>query len=154
MSGTESSARSHTGSAGLLSATYHFMMSCIMDELSHAGFRDLSKTQLHVLARFGEQAMSLAQLSQRVQIPVQVLANITNMLETSGYLTEVSDGTVIGEVGYVVTSRGYDALDVIAKGERRVERAWIDHLGEHGLQRVIASLDDLFHATRRATKGD
>lgn len=154
MSSLESSALNTTGSAGLLSATYHFMMRRIIDELSHAGFNDLSKTQLHVLARFGDQEQSLAQLSERVQIPVQVVANIANTLVRSGYITKVFEGAVLRTVRYVVTPRGYEALNIVNQGQQAVEQEWVDQLGQDEVQGIMSSLNSLFHATTSAGKRD
>lgn len=142
-----------TGTAGLLSATYHFMMGRILDELIYEGYRDLSKTQLHVLARFGTGEMTLAEISDRVQIPVQVVANITHMLSTSGYLTHVSESSALGTASYAVSERGHAALTIVDQGQKAVERGWVDQLGEQEVRRIIDSLSSLFQASIRVAEG-
>jgi len=139
-----------TGVAGLLSATYHFMMSKIMDRLVVEGYRDISKTQLHVLARFDSEGMTLNEISQRVQISVHIVSNIIKMLVTEGYAFETEEGADIGDYKYALTNRGYRVLAIVSKEQKAVEEEWQQYLGERELSLVISNLERLFNATLRA----
>ncbi|WP_022870145.1 MarR family winged helix-turn-helix transcriptional regulator [Yaniella halotolerans] len=142
-----------TGVAGLLSATYHFMMSRIMDRLGTEGYGNLSKTQLHVLARFDSSGMTLRQISDRVQISVHIVSNIVNMLRTNDYVAEMPSATPADGSKYMLTGLGQEALTIVESEQKAVEREWKQHIGEERLSSIISSLELLFRATLQA-KGD
>jgi len=139
-----------TGVAGLLSATYHFMMSRIMDRLSTEGYGNLSKTQLHVLARFDSSGMTLRQISDRVQISVHIVSNIVSMLRTNDYVVDMPEENPAEGAKYMLTDRGEEVLTIVESEQKAVETEWKQHIGEERLSSVISSLELLFRATLQA----
>lgn len=154
MTNSETLGSDDAGMAGLLSATYHFMMSRIMDRLAAEGYQDLSKTQLHVLARFDSTGMTLSEISDRVQISVHVVSNIVKMLATEGYVSETQQGPVIGDFKYVLEHRAREALDIVSGGQREVEEEWKKFLDDEELESITESLGRLFRATIQAKQGE
>lgn len=124
-----------------------------MDRLTAEGYQNLSKTQLHVLARFDSGEMTLAQVSQRVQISVHIVSNILRMLDTGGYLKQVQQGTRIDDATYALVDRGHKVISIVTSEQKAVEEEWSNQLGTEELRQVITSLEELFEATLHITRG-
>lgn len=123
-----------------------------MDRLTAEGYQNLSKTQLHVLARFDSGEMTLAQVSQRVQISVHIVSNILKMLDTGGYLKQVHQGPRIEDVTYTLIDRGHKVISIVTSEQKAVEEEWSNQLGTEELRQVIASLEELFAVTLQITR--
>lgn len=146
MENQSASRSTQIGSAGLLSATYHYLVSQIMEQLAQKGYRDISKTQLHVLARFKEN-ISSEDLSKRVQIPVQLLENITEMLKSNGYIMESSPPADIHTTRYRMTDKGLTVRSIVSQAQADTEQKWAAQIGEEKMQEILDDLIQLFDAT-------
>lgn len=126
--------------ASLLSASYHSLIRRIIADLSSAGFVGLSGNQLHLISRIQEEAVSVAALSDRVGIPMQVAANLVHTATDNGYL-QVDDGAVS------LTSRGGQAMRIVEEAQRKIELDWEAAIGESAYADLRSRLVELFEAT-------
>ena len=85
--------------ASVLSASYHFMMGRIVEDLAGAGYKDLSKLQLHILSRMETETVSIKDLSRRVGIAKQILDNLVSMLAENGYVHTEEETVSLAERG-------------------------------------------------------
>lgn len=100
----------------------------------------LSGNQLHLISRIQEEAVSVAALSDRVGIPMQVAANLVHTATDNGYL-QVDDGAVS------LTSRGGQAMRIVEEAQRKIELDWEAAIGESAYADLRSRLVELFEAT-------
>ncbi|MFT4468490.1 hypothetical protein ACMX2H_01145 [Arthrobacter sulfonylureivorans] len=136
-----------TGITALLSASYHFMMGRIIDDLAAAGHSDLSKTQLHLLSRIDGDGMTVGDLATRVQIPLQIVNNLVQMMTENDYLATERVGDDIQATSVQVADRGHAARRIIIESQQAVERDWATALGEESYESLRGRLRDLFDST-------
>lgn len=138
-----------TDIAALLSASYHFMMGRIIDELDAAGHSDLSKTQLHLLSRVEAAGMSIDDLSRRVKIPPQIVSNLVNMLVENEYLSAERNPDDIHATTMQLASRGREAREIVEASQQSVEREWANRMGDKSYAQLREGLGQLFAVSTR-----
>lgn len=138
---------SRTDIAALLSASYHFMIGRIIDELDAAGYGDLSKTQLHLLSRVEMDGMSIDGLARRVHMPPQIVSNLVQMLAENGYLSAEQNLNDIRATIMHLADRGRDAREIVEASQQNVERDWANTLGVDSYAQLREGLRQLFAAS-------
>ena len=126
--------------ASVLSASYHFMMGRILDDLAGAGYKDLSKMQLHLLSRMDSEATTLGELATRVGIARQILDNLVHMLDENRYVHVQEERISLAE-------RGRDAMSVVVGAQQRLETEWATLLGSAAYDELRTQLNNLFRIT-------
>lgn len=126
--------------ASLLSSSYHSLIRRIIAELSSAGFAGLSGNQLHLISRMPGEVVSVATLSDRVSIPMQVVANLVHTAADNDYL-QIDDGAVS------LTNRGVQAMRVVEEAQRKIELDWEAAIGASAYADLRSRLVELFGAT-------
>lgn len=128
------------GIASLLSASYHSLIHRIVAELSSAGFVGLSGNQLHLISRIQGETLTAADLSDRVGIPQQVVANLLRTATDDGYLQN--------EHGAVrLTDSGNQAMLVVEEAQRKIELEWEAAIGPSAYAELRLHLVELFETT-------
>ena len=133
--------------ASVLSASYHFMMSKIVEDLAVAGYKDLSKLQLHIVSRMNDDTTSVNDLAKRVGIARQILDNLLSMLIENGYV-RVEDEHIS------LAGRGRDALQIVAKTQQNLESEWASLLGSAAYEELRTHLNSLFRITTTPPAGN
>ena len=139
-----------TDITALLSASYHFMMGRIIDDLDAAGHSDLSKTQLHLLSRIDADGMTLGDLAKRVHIPTQIVNNLVQMMAENGYLAEERNVEDIQATFVQVADRGRIVGSIVERAQESVEQGWAEALGTESYGTLRNQLRQLFAASTHA----
>ena len=126
--------------ASVLSASYHFMMGRIVDDLAGAGYKDLSKLQLHIISRMETETVSVKDLARRVGIAKQILDNLVSMLAENGYVHTEEETVSLAE-------RGREAMHTVAAAQQNLEAEWAASLGATAYGELRTPLNNLFRVT-------
>ena len=143
----ESESNPNIGS--LLSASYHLMMGRILNDLSAAGHKDLTKTALHVLVRMGTEPTTADALCQRLHIPRQIIANLLGLLADNGYISAPDHSIQADSGNVVIAERGIAALQIVESAQSKVEAEWAANIGEESYAKLREGLTALFPAALR-----
>lgn len=138
--------------ASVLSASYHFIVGRIVEDLNAAGYKDLSKLQLHVISRMEAEAVSLKTLAARVGMHPQILENVVHMLAENGYL-DVKDEYVsrLDDEIISLAERGQEAMKLVAASQQKLEVEWEAALGGAAYHELRSHLNSLFLITTGGT---
>jgi len=140
MSHTSEGIKDQPNIASVLSASYHIMMGRIVEELSAAGYKDLSKLQLHIVSRMNDDTTSVNDLAKRVGIARQILDNLLSMLAENGYVRVDDEEVSLAE-------RGQEALEIVTSAQENLESEWASLLGTAAYGELRAHLNSLFRVT-------
>lgn len=77
---------------------------------------------LHIISRIPKEAISVAELSDRVDVPKQIVANLVRTATDNGYL-QGSDEEL------TLTPQGREAMHVIQEAQRKIEKGWETAIG-------------------------
>lgn len=146
---TPAEAESNPNIGSLLSASYHLMMGRILNDLSAAGHKDLTKTALHILVRMGSEPTTADALWQRLQIPRQIIANIFGLLADNVYVIALDDSIEANSGRVVIAQRGLEALEIVELAQAKVEAEWAESIGEESYSKLRDGLVALFPAALR-----
>ncbi|MGN0101055.1 MAG: MarR family winged helix-turn-helix transcriptional regulator [Dietzia sp.] len=116
----------------------------IADALAEAGFGDLTRAQVRLLAGIDDDEGSrLVVLAERARIAKQTATALVDRLAAAGYVRRVVDPDD-GRARLVrLTARGRELVPVARAAERRIDAEWRAHLGPETMDQLRAALLEL-----------
>lgn len=133
----------HRMIGALLRIPFQAAVSRIHEELTAAGYDDLSPAQLSVFQHMRPEGVRLTELAESAQITKQSMGYLVTYLEEHGYLERVPDPED-GRAKIVrLTERGRDVEAVARKILANLEAEWAQHLGQARMDELRCLLIDL-----------
>lgn len=115
----------------------------VVAALADAGFGDITRAQVRLLAGIDLAGTRLVVLAERARTPKQTALALVNGLESAGYVERVPDPSD-GRARLVrLTDRGRRVVPVAVAEEARIEADWTARLGRRRMQQVRDALGEL-----------
>ena len=124
--------------------TYRWAEDRIVGALAVAGFGDITRAQVRLLAGIDDdEGTRLVLLAERARIAKQTAVALVDRLAGAGYVERVGDPDD-GRARLVrLTARGRELVPVARAEERRIDEQWRAHLGEERMAQLEAAMAEL-----------
>jgi len=131
----------------LLLLPYRAMETRVFDELTAAGFDDITPAQARVFQRIAPGGSRLTNLAAQAGITKQSAGFLIDQLERTGYVERVPDPADRRARLVRVAERGARSVEASRRIVAQVEAEWTAHLGEHRMAQLRRVLTDLREIT-------
>ena len=131
----------------LLFLPYRAMETRVFDELTAAGFDDITPAQARIFQRIAPEGSRLTDLAAQAGITKQSAGFLVDQLERTGYVERVPDPADRRARLVRVAERGALSVEASRGIVARVEGEWTDHLGQRRMAQLRSILSDLREIT-------
>ena len=131
----------------LLFLPYRAMETRVFDELSAAGFDDITPAQARVFQRIAPGGSRLTDLAAQAGITKQSAGFLVDQLERTGYVERVPDPADRRARLVRVAERGARSVEASRRIVAQVEAEWTAHVGQRRMDQLRSVLTDLREIT-------
>ena len=131
----------------LLFLPYRAMETRVFDELTAAGFDDITPAQARIFQRIAPEGSRLTDLAAQAGITKQSAGFLVDQLERTGYVERVPDPADRRATLVRVAERGALSVEASRRIVARVEGEWTAHLGQRRMAQLRSILADLREIT-------
>jgi len=131
----------------LLFLPYRAMETRVFDELTAAGFDDITPAQARIFQRIAPEGSRLTDLAAQAGITKQSAGFLVDQLERTGYVERVPDPADRRATLVRVAERGALSVEASRRIVARVEAEWTAHLGQRRMAQLREVLTDLREIT-------
>jgi DNA-binding MarR family transcriptional regulator len=131
----------------LLFLPYRAMETRVFDELTAAGFDDITPAQARVFQRIAPGGSRLTDLAEQAGITKQSAGFLVDQLERTGYVERVPDPADRRARLVRVAERGVRSVEASRRIVAGVEAEWTAHLGQRRMAHLRSILTDLREVT-------
>ena len=131
----------------LLFLPYRAMETRVFDELTAAGFDDITPAQARIFQRIAPGGSRLTDLAAQAGITKQSAGFLVDQLERTGYVQRVPDPADRRARLVRVAERGARSVEASRRIVARVEAEWTAHLGQRRMAQLRSILSDLREIT-------
>ena len=131
----------------LLFLPYRAMETRVFDELTAAGFDDITPAQARVFQRIAPGGSRLTDLAAQAGITKQSAGFLVDQLEHTGYVQRVPDPADRRARLVRVAERGARSVEASRRIVAQVEAEWTAHLGQRRMAQLRSILTNLREIT-------